>query len=176
LADTDEEPDGFPPVVVALLVGGALGGIGGWTIHDMMDMGSDRSQEYLRLASANNLADVMSVATVFTANTNANYAQLWGMTKEHWVRQAELEAYSQWGSGKLYDPDIVLSGSSIYQNNAVMTANAVAQIDSFMDRVSEKVQAWADDETYSGKMRAGFMLDNIDNLDQRIRGEARIGC
>lgn len=160
LMESDEEPDGFPPLVVALLIGGAVGGVGGWTIHDMVESGADQSQEYLRLASANNLADVMSVAAVFTANTNANYGQLWGMTKEHWIRQAELEAYSQWGSGRCYDPDSVLSGSSVYQNSAIMTANAVAQIDSFMDRVSEKSSAWSQDETYSGKMRVGFMLDN----------------
>ena len=160
LIETDEEPDGFPPLVVALLVGGAVGGVGGWMIHDIAESGSDQSQEYLRLASANNLADVMSVAAVFTANTNSNYAQLWGMTKEHWIRQAELEAYSQWGSVEIYDPDSVLSGSSVYKNNAIMTANAVAQIGSFMDRVSEKASAWSQEDTYSGKMRVGFMLDN----------------
>ena len=160
LLERDEEPDGFPPLVVAMLVGGAIGGVGGWVIHDIVDSDSDQSQEYLRLASANNLTDVMSVATVFTANTNANYAQLWGMTKEHWIRQAELEAYSQWSSGRIYDSDSVLKGSAIYENNAVMTANAVAQIDSFMDRVSEKASRWVDEDTYAGKMSIGFMLDN----------------
>ena len=160
LLESDEEPEGFPPLVVAMLVGGAIGGVGGWVIHDIVYSDSDQSQEYLRLASANNLTDIMSVATVFTANTNANYAQLWGMTKEHWIRQAELEAYSQWTSGGTYNADSVLSGSAVYENNAIMTANAVAQIDSFMDRVSEKASAWNSDPTYSGKMRIGFMLDN----------------
>ena len=147
ILDNDEEPDGFPPLVVALLVGGAVGGVGGWVIHDIAGSDSDQSQEYLRLASANNLTDVMSVAAVFTANTNANYAQLWGMTKEHWVRQAELEAYSQWTSEGTYDSDSILTGSAIYENNAIMTANAVAQIDSFMDRISEKASAWDENPT-----------------------------
>ena len=160
ILDNDEEPDGFPPLVVALLVGGAVGGVGGWVIHDIADSDPDQSQEYLRLASANNLTDVMSVAAVFTANTNANYAQLWGMTKEHWVRQAELEAYSQWTSEGTYDADSILTGSAIYENNAIMTANAVAQIDSFMDRISEKASAWDENPTYSGMMGIGFMLDN----------------
>jgi len=158
--DDEREPDGFPLLIVAILVSGAVGGVGGWTLHDYLDSDSDQSQEYLRLASANNISDVMSVASVFTANSNSNYAQLWGMTKEHWIRQAELEAFAQWSSGKRYSADVVMEGSSVYENNSVMTANAVAQIDSFLGEVSDKASKWAGEDTYAGKMSIGFSLDN----------------
>lgn len=158
--EDDREPDGIVPVIVAVLVSGAVGGAVGWSLHDYLDADSDQPQEYLRLASANNMADVMAVASVFTANSNSNYAQLWGMTKEHWMRQAELEAFSLWSSGKKYVADAVLEGSAVYENNSVMSSNAVAQFDSFLEEVSDKTSKWAEDETYSGKMTVGFALDN----------------
>ncbi len=161
VTDTEEEPDGFPPLVIAVIVAGSAGGVAGWFLNDYFDSDDTDVQPYLRLAAANNITDVMSVATVFTANSNANYAQLWGMTKEHWIRQAELEAYSEWQSGKDYDGNAVLLGARAYENNATMTANAVAQIDSFLDEVSEKIAAWDGKDTYSGKMEVGFVFDNI---------------
>ena len=164
VTDTEEEPDGFPSLVIAVIVAGSAGGVAGWFLNDYFDSNDSDTQPYLRLAAANNITDVMSVATVFTANSNANYAQLWGMTKEHWVRQAELEVYSEWQSGKEYDGNAVLLGARAYENNATMTANAVAQIDSFLDEVSEKIAAWDGKDTYSGKMQVGFVLDNLPML------------
>ncbi len=41
LLESDEEPEGFPPLAVAMLVGGAIGGSGGWAIHDIVDSDSD---------------------------------------------------------------------------------------------------------------------------------------
>ena len=41
--DDEREPDGFPPLIVAILVSGAVGGVGGWTLHDYLDSDSDQS-------------------------------------------------------------------------------------------------------------------------------------
>lgn len=161
-----EEPDGFPPLVIAVIVAGSAGAgvAGGWFLHEYFDSDQSDTQPYLRLAAANNITDVMSVASVFTANSNSNYAQLWGMTKEHWIRQAELEAYTEWQSGKAYDGNSILTGARAYENNATMTANAVAQIDSFFGEVSEKVASWRCKDTYNGMMEVGFVLDNTQLL------------
>jgi len=160
VADEREEPDGFPPLVIAVIVASSAGVGGGWFLHEYLDSDDSDTQPYMRLAAANNATDIMSVATAFTANANSNYAQLWGMTKEHWIRQAELEAYSEWKSGTAYDGNSVLLGARAYENNAVMTANAVAQMDSFFDDISEKVDGWSGTDTYDGQMSIGFMLDN----------------
>lgn len=162
ITDTDEGPDGFPPIVVAVIVASAAGGVGGWLLHDYLDSDDSDTGQYMRLATANNMVDVMSVASTFTANSNLNYCQLWGMTKEHWIRQAELEAFAEWRSGTAYDSDSVLIGSRLYENNVVMTANAVAQIDSFFDEISEKVSAWKGTSAYDGKMDVGFVFDGIE--------------
>ena len=162
VTDEREQPDEFPPLIIAIIVAGSAGGgfAGGWFLNDYFDSDDTDVRPYLRLSAANNITDVMSVASVFTANANSNYAQLWGMTKEHWVRQAELEAYSEWQSGKEYDGNAVLMGARAYENNATMTANAVAQIDSFLGEVSEKIASWDGKDTYSGNMEAGFVFDN----------------
>ena len=112
ITEEKEEPDGHPVVIALALLG--AGGVAGWLLNDYLDSSATDVQPYLRLDAANNITDVMSTATVFTANANANYSQLWGMTKEHWIRQAELEAYSEWEKNKAYDGNAVLMGSRIY--------------------------------------------------------------
>lgn len=164
IVDTDEESDGFPPIVVAVIVASAAGGVGGWFLHDYLDSDDADTGQYMRLAAANNMTDVMSVASTFTANANLNYSQLWSMTKEHWIRQAELEAFSEWRSGIGYDSDSILLDSRLYENNAVMTANAVAQIDSFFDEISNKVSAWSGTSAYGGRMDVGFIFDGMENM------------
>ena len=160
--EKQEEEDGFPPLVIALMVAGSAGagGVAGWFLNDYFDSPETDVQPHLRLAAADNVTDVMSVASVFTANANTNYAQLWSMTKEHWIRQAELEAYTEWSSGKSYDGNSVLLGARAYENNSTMTANAVAQIDSFFDELSGKIADWGTKDAYSGNMEVGFVFDN----------------
>lgn len=158
--DGRNEPEGFPPIIIAVIVSGTVGGIGGWFVHDMMESDDTQSEQYLRLVAADKMTDLMSVASVFTSNSMSNYAQIWTMTKEHWIRQAELEAYAQWGHGAVYNANSVLMGSHVYENNSVMTANALAQIDSFLGQISDKVSSWGSKGTYAGKMSAGLVLDN----------------
>ena len=161
-----EEPNGHPVVIALALLG--IGGVSGWLLNDYLDSSVTDVQPYLRLDAANNITDVMSTATVFTANANSNYSQLWGMTKEHWIRQAELEAYSEWEKNKTYDGNTVLMGSRIYENNATMTANATAQINSLFGEISDKMSDWKNKSAYSGKMQVGFTLDNVQKLTRLI--------
>ena len=120
------------------------------------------TQPYLRAAAADKVLAVASVASAFSANAHKNYAQIWSMTKEHWVRQAELETYAEWSAESNYDGNLILENSNIYRNNSTMLANAVAQINSFFDHVSANVGEWGNANTYSGKMTIGFSLDNVD--------------
>ena len=43
----------------------------------------------------------------------------------------------EWEKNKAYDGNAVLMGSRIYENNATMTANAVAQINSLFGEISD---------------------------------------
>ena len=42
-----------------------------------------------------------------------------------------------------------------------MTANAVAQFNSFLTELCDKISAWKDTDTYAGRMDVGFELDNV---------------
>lgn len=157
----EEEPDGLVITASTLLIGAAIvGGLGfaggfatGWFTHDMMaDAPSVDMQPFARWSESNNVTTMYDVATTFTANAHKNYAQIWSMTKDHWVRQAELEAYAQWESGKDYDSNSIMLDSLVYQNHAIMNVNAVAQIDSFFDELSSVVAGWSGKDTYDGKM------------------------
>ncbi len=161
LTRTEEEPDGIAPLIVLGVIAAFGGGFAtGWFANDYFGSDDVDTQSYLRLSAANSVTDITSVATAFTTNANANYAQLWSMTKEHWIRQAELEAYAKWGASRTYDANSVLEGARLFENNAVMTANAVAQFNSFMNELSQKVDHWNGTDTYRDKMSVGFVLDN----------------
>lgn len=169
----EEEPDelvvtGMAVAIVLGVVfasGFAIGAQTGWMLHDMSASSTADAQAYDRLAEANEITAVMEVASKFTTNANYNYAQIWGMTKEHWIRQAELEAYSQWETGKAYDPNLILKESYIYENNSTMSANALAQIDSFLNgTISDRVAMWQSDNasavSMKDKMGISFFIDS----------------
>ena len=154
-----QEDDSIAVTALVIIAAAATAGVIGYFLGKQSVSSDADVRPYLRLVAADNMSDVTAVATTFTANANANYAQLWGMTKEHWVRQAELEAYAKWEKDSVYQSDRILEGSRAYENNSVMTANAVAQINSFFLQVSDRVDEW-DDDTYNGKMKAGFVFDS----------------
>jgi len=167
-----EEPDGviqMVPIALVYLMGvlaasgtvsGLIGGgVVGWFLNDFFDSSDPAVQPYMRQTEGDNLRWAVSTASAFSSNAVANYSLIWGLTKEHWVRQAELEAYAEWSHGARYDADSVLEGSRIYENASVMTANAVAQFNSFMAEVSDKVARYSGTETYDGDMSVGFRMD-----------------
>ena len=159
----DSEVDAFAiPVVLILFTPNFLAGIvagfagGALFTYSLMSSNDTDVQPYLRLMSARDVSNIMDTAAKFSQNANANYAQLWGMTKEHWIRQAELEAYSEWESGESMDKDTVLTNAALYRNAAIMSANAVAQFDYATDALEVSTAGWGTDETYQDKMTVRF--------------------
>lgn len=171
-----QEPDeSLTVTLIAVAVIAVVAVQAGWQIHELQTSSDVSVQSYDRLAEANQITAMSEVAAKFTANSNANYAQIWSMTKEHWVRQAELEAYAQWESGKSYNPDSVLTEARAYENNSVMSANALAQFDSFLDTISDRTKEWQSDttDTMKDKMEISYVLGNtkISSKDGRFGGD-----
>lgn len=71
-------------------------GLGAVVGYQLADSGDVNVQPYVRTSEAQNVANMTKVAVSFSGNAQTNYAQVWAMTKEHWVRQAELSAYPNW--------------------------------------------------------------------------------
>lgn len=159
--EESDESDAIAPLLLAAVVfASAAGGFAlGWYVGSN-DTSDTDVMPYLRLDDAKLVTSMTDTAAAFTANANTNYASIWGMTKEHWIRQAEIEVYSQWKEGGSYSSDAVLEGARIYENHSVMTANAVAQINAFFNTVSKHIEAYGSKDTYKGNMKAGLVFGN----------------
>lgn len=129
-------------------------------------------QQTAHLNEAKNTTNMMRLAGAFTENSLNNYENIWKMTEEHWIRQAEMSAFSLWQSGVPYDPEFVMLLSMIYFNNAMMGANSTAQFNTFMGELSSHVDLWRNTEGYEN-MTAYYSIDgerraSIDHFDGRL--------
>ncbi|MBR6038680.1 MAG: hypothetical protein IKP53_08185 [Candidatus Methanomethylophilaceae archaeon] len=161
----ESEVDAFPaiaivfaPNVVGGIVAGFLGGYlaGALITYTLMSSDDSNVRPYLRLMAARDVSNCVDIATKFADNANANYAQIWGMTKEHWIRQAELEAYAEWDADESIDTDSILENATLYRNAAIMSANAVAQFDWAIDNLALSTAGWGTDATYKDQMTVRF--------------------
>lgn len=166
--DTLEESDGIVPFIivgyagwtlVASFVAGAAVGIGGALIWDMNTNTSPTDDETRRV-EAQLIAEALITGIPLYTNAIDNYANIWALTGEHWVRQAELAAASYWSFGLEYNATSIMDGSRIYYNDAVMMANATNQINAQFELINEHVGKWNDSDVAqyygNGKMRLQF--------------------
>ena len=149
--DTLEESEGIVPFIivgyagwtlVASFIAGAAVGIGGSLIWDM-NTDTSPSDDETRRVEAQLMAEALMTGIPLYTNAIENYANIWTLTGEHWVRQAELAAASYWSFGSEYDATAVMDGSRIYYNDAVMMANATNQINA----QSSSTSMWANGTT-----------------------------
>lgn len=182
-----EESDAIVPFIivgyagwtlVASFIGGAAVGIAGTLVWDM-NTDSSPSDDETRRVEAQLMAEALMTGVPLYTNALENYAGIWALTGEHWVRQAELAASSYWSPGAEYDASEIMDGSRIYYNDAMMMANATNQINEQFELISEQIKRWNDEavsEYYAdGKMRLQFSFwndsvtaDSDDSLTVRI--------
>lgn len=150
MADKDKESDavvepigsaafiGFGAgLIIGLVVGAAIG----YAVGHATSEGND---DYGRTMEAYALATGLCYAEPQIATSMLNYAQLWGLTQEHWTRQAELTAAANWSENAEYNPNTILKASDAYLNSAAMLANAGAQTDTLFEDVGQRVSEWKD--------------------------------
>lgn len=114
----------------------------GWDLNEALspDEGTDADQ--LRRDEAIALSAAFVAGFPSIANAMANYTNIWGLTQEHWTRQAELTSSIEWTKGASYSPYAAMTLSSTYYNSAVMLVNATAQINELLDTISEHIGSW----------------------------------
>lgn len=170
--DVVEESDAIVPFIivgyagwtlVASFIGGAAVGIAGTLVWDM-NTDSSPSDDETRRVEAQLMAEALMTGVPLYTNSLENYANIWALTGEHWVRQAELAASSYWSPGSEYDASAIMDGSRIYYNDAMMMANATNQINEQFELISEQIGRWNDEavsEYYAGgKMQLQFSFWN----------------
>ena len=159
---------------------GLLGGFvfGSW-IAGTLDSGL--SDESNRLAESKILYSNLNAGVNHYAHALQVYSNVWQFTSEHWIRQSELAATSQWYEGATYDQDAVLSASGTYPNSAMMMVNGTVQINSHLNEsLKDHVASWqsADYKTVygDGNMTLSFTTSGETmTLDGRDDWTARLG-
>ena len=164
-----EETDAVPPVVIGVgklvlglvtaFIGGAVVG-GGTVLYWDSNDSFNQSDEAIRNVEASIMYETFHTAIPIYANSMENYANIWPLTSEHFVRQAELASASYWNGTDAYDSSMVLNGSGVYINNSVMMANASEHFNEQFEAVSETIKKWGEGEAAEyygeGKMQVQF--------------------
>ena len=186
--DQIEETDGVIPFIivgyagwtlVASFIAGAAVGIGGAIVSDMFD-DTGPNEEETREIEAQMMAQALMTGIPIYSNAIDNYANIWQLTGEHWVRQAELTASSYWDVDVEYDANLIMDGSRIYINDAIMMANATNQINEQFTVMNEHVGQWNGSEVAQyygdGKMKLQFQfLTNNVTVTSEDEFTARMG-
>ncbi len=165
--------------LVASFVLGAAAGIGGTLIYEMnKDTGPD--EEETRRVEAQLMAQALMTGIPIYTNAIENYANIWRLTGEHWIRQAELTASSYWSLDSKYDANLIMDGSGVFMNDAIMMANATNQINEQFIVMSDHVNQWNESEVAQyygdGQMKLQFAFgNNTVTVDADDEFTARMG-
>ena len=101
----------------------------------------------------------------------ANYANIWGATNEHWIRQAELAAAANWNLDTSYNTDLILESSDVYSNISALLVNSAAQINLHYQDIGERTHEWNNTE-YAQLYNDGKMELSVDIGGERFSASA----
>ena len=158
-----------------------LGALSGWELHKHFNPTPDGPDEdELRKEEARLLARSLADGTSVYANALNNYQNIWSLTSEHWIRQAELASSSYWTPNSSYSPYDALTLSAAYYNSAVMLVNATNQINEQFSTVADHIGEWnsSDYSRYygDGKMKLTFSIGSSSISAESADGfSARMG-
>ena len=128
----------------------------GWIIGDLIvnHIGDDDGQDddTVRENEANTVAEsiINNITNYHTAMSG--YDQIWRLTNDHFIRQAELASSEFWEKDAEFDSTLILESAGVYINSAYMLDNAAAQINAMFDLVSDSLGMWNDTEVYADRM------------------------
>lgn len=153
--------------------------IGVAIVADIIQDDGSLEDDVLRTAEAKMLAESMINGVTQYANAVENYANIWSLTSEHWIRQAELTSASYWTSGSDYSTYNAMTGSLVWYNSAILVENSVSQMNEQFSEVAKHIGKWngssVSDFYGDGRMTMSFSLgtevvtvDSNDDLVVRL--------
>lgn len=154
--DSDATPGFFAGLVVGSLIGAGAGALAGYELAKAQFQ--DQLEELNRESEKNALYTSINSGIAHYNHAIQVYSNIWGLTSEHWIRQAELAATKQWEKDSAYDQTKIMEQAMIYQNAAMMMVNGTVQINAhFNEALSEHVKSWEDPQ-YEGVYADGNMV------------------
>ena len=145
-------------LITVFILGIVIGNVATW-YADMHD-GNGSTDDATRRAESSVVAEGMMIGMSYFQNSMANIDTIWGNTEEHWVRQAELSASSDWELNLGYDANKILEESQVYANTGTLVYNACAQANAQFDYLDQRRAHWNEYDTYAGKMEMVLALDD----------------
>lgn len=131
-------------------------------VKELVEDDDSLEDDALRTAEAKMLAESMISGATQYANAVENYANIWGLTSEHWIRQAELTSASYWTSDAEFSTYNAMTGSLVWYNSAILMENSVSQMNEQFTEVAKHIGKWNGSgvsECYGdGKMTMSFVL------------------
>jgi len=176
----DETSEAFLPAVIPLwmLAAWAVSAIAGFGIGYYVGH-TPQSGPNIEEVQRGNEALVMSNdifnAVQYYDNALQNYSQIWNLTQEHWIRQAELMVSATWTPSGTYKPTDILYTSNVLANSAKMLRNSTAQINEHYKSVSKVLDDWNTITGYSDKMAMRLSLGNFTHFDTKTNFSNAIG-
>ncbi len=156
VAEDDNEVEAMEPVTLAVValavtfsIGVAVGAGGGYVLWH--GEGGNNDDE-IRGLEAQAVAESIINCVGLYGQSIQTLEQVWTLTNEHHIRQAELAASELWQEGREMPPYEILTMSGVYANSAYMLDNSAAQISALYDLVAESLDDWNQTDTYRDKM------------------------
>ncbi len=173
LQDDDSDVEAITPGFwVGFVLGAVVGGGVGYFVGHVTSEGSG---DQARAGEANALSTGLNYGTPQIATAMINYENIWTLTSEHWIRQAELATAANWTKDSQYDPYRILIDSSQYLNSAVLLSNSAAQLNKQFEAVSERVSDWGSYDDYkNGQMKFEIRVGDY-SIDADSEDDFRVG-
>lgn len=129
---------------------------------------SDDDEDTAREGETNTVSTFLNTGVADYTQYLSQYAMMWPLTNEHWIRQAELAATSLWEPGTSYDStwsSKVLEASGVYFNMGQTVDNITSQINAHWGQLNGRIALWSDgkySEVYGNdKMKMELVLQSV---------------
>ena len=165
-------------VTTIMVVFFVMGAVTGYAIHEAYDKltekGTGDTDSYVRGEETKAVAQSILSGLAYYDNALANYSQIWPLTNEHHIRQAEITSAYNWGKDLTYDPSLILDSSGFYTNASYMLRNAAAQVNSHFDNLNERIQIWNGTDTYRNMMNVEISY-GLDSISSKSSAQTYVG-
>ena len=156
ISDEGSEVDAMDPVTLATValgvsfaIGVAVGAGGGYLLWH--GEGGNNDDE-IRGLEAQAVAESIVNCVGLYGHSIETLENVWTLTKEHHIRQAELAASELWKQGSDLETYKILMMSGVYSNSAYMLDNSASQITALYKLVGDSLREWNNTDTYRDKM------------------------
>jgi len=147
------EVDAIDPItigIILILLTSAMLATLAYVLLTMQD--NHGNDEWTRNMETQSVAQSIGIGLAYYRNALDNYINIWKLTDEHFIRNAEISAASLYQKDKAYNSVEVLEEAGVYLNAAYMLANSGSQVSEHFHNLNERLSTWNNTPTYQNKM------------------------